>query len=204
MSPMNDPRSPHACPLTIGVAAITAVYAALYRFVPYEQQAFLLWPFGALALYAGARLRLWHALLLVFAVQVLTDVNFYFAKGYGISKTTYLSFGLFVLLGVAVRPVLRRHWATAAAGVGGASIVGYVLFFLITNTAAWLGNARPYYEPHTFQTLMQAYAEGLEFLRTRPGEFIGNPLCVEVVFGAHALLARAYFPAEQFGAEGVR
>ena len=43
-----------------------------------------------------------------------------------------------------------------------------------------------------------------EFIRTRPGEVIGNPACVGLVFGAHAVLARAYRPAERFETEQVR
>jgi hypothetical protein len=191
-------------PLALGIALVTALYAVLYRFVPYDVQAYLLWPFGALALYSGARLRAWQALVLVLAVQAGTDLAFYFINGWGIPKTTYLIWVMFVFLGVSTRPMLKRHWAVGVAGVGSASIVGYALFFLISNTAAWLGNARPYYEAHTLSTLMQAYAEGLEFLRTRPGQVFGNPLCVGLVFGAHALLARAYFPAERFGVEQAR
>jgi hypothetical protein len=137
-------------------------------------------------------------------VQGATDLTLYLMNGWGPAKTTYLSFSLFVLFGLAARPLLRRHWAVGAGGVCAISMVGYALFFLITNTAAWLGNARPYYEPHTFATLMQAYREGLEFLRGRPGEVFGNPICVGLVFGTHALLARAYFPAEQFGLEQAR
>jgi hypothetical protein len=191
-------------PLAFGIAFVTALYAVLYRFVPYDAQAFLLWPFGALALYSGARLRTWQAVLIIFAVMIVTDLIFNRTNIWGFSKATYLSFALFVLLGVALRPLLTRRWPIYAAGVGGASVVGYAVFFLLTNAAAWLGSALPEYEPHTFSTLMLAYGEGLEFLRHRPGEVFGNPLCVGLVFGAHALLARAYFPAERFGAEHVR
>jgi hypothetical protein len=133
-----------------------------------------------------------------------TDLTFYFVNQWGIPKTTYLAWTLFVLLGLSVRPLLRQHWLTATAGIGGASVIGYAAFFLITNTAAWLGNARSYYDPHTFESLMQAYAEGLAYIRTRPGEVIGNPVCVGLVFGAHAVLARAYKPAERFGTEQLR
>jgi len=202
---MTDPRpNPDWRPRALTLAAATALYAVLYRFVPYDVQAYLLWPFGALALYTGARLRFWQALALVFAVQAVTDLTFYLVNQWPASKTTYLSFGLFVLIGVLIRPLLRRGPAAAIAGIGGASIVGYAVFFLLTNTAAWLGNARPYYEPHTFTTLWQAYAEGLEFLRTRPGEFLGNPVCVGLVFGLHALLAPAYSPSECFVTEHAR
>jgi hypothetical protein len=202
---MTDPlQTSDRRPLAFGIAFVTALYTVLYRFVPYDAQAYLLWPFGALALYSGARLRTWQALILVLAVQAGTDLAFYFINGWGIPKTTYLCWVLFVLLGVSTRPMLKRHWAVAVAGVGSASIVGYALFFLITNTASWLGNSLPEYEPHTFGTLMLSYANGLEFLRPRPGQMFGNPICVGLVFGAHALLARAYFPAERFGAEHAR
>ncbi len=131
-------------------------------------------------------------------------MTLYFQNNWGISRTTYLCWMLFVLLGVSIRPALRRNWALGIASAGGASVVGYALFFLLTNAAAWLGDARPEYEPHTFATLMRAYQEGLEFLRHRPGQVFGNPICVGLVFGAHALLARMYFPAERFGMERAR
>src|SRR5262245_34924541 len=205
MIPMTEsrPTSEWSYPV-VGVVIVTALYAVLYRLVPYHIQAYLLWPFGALALYTGSRLRICHALAILFAVQLATDLTFYFVNQWGIPKTTYLAWTLFVLLGVSVRPLLRQHWLTAAAGIGGASVIGYAMFFLITNTAAWLGNARPEYEPHTFETLMEAYAQGLAFIRTRPGQVIGNPVCVGLVFGAHAALARAYKPAERFGTEQLR
>jgi len=191
-------------PLAIGLALVTAAYAVAYRFVPYEVQAFLLWPFGALALYSGARLRLWQAVLIVFLVHAGTDLTFYAMNSWAIPKSKYLSFGLFILLGVCARPLLRKHWLMASLGLFSTSIVGYALFFLITNTAAWLANSRQYYEPHTFETLLQAYKEGLEFLRFRPGEVFGNPICVGLVFGAHAILARTFFSAERFGVEQSR
>jgi hypothetical protein len=190
--------------LPLGIAGVVALYAVLYRFVPYDIQAFLLWPFGALAIYSGARLRWWQAAGLVFAVQFGTDLAFYLINHWGIPRTTYLTWGLFLVLGLAVRPLVRRNTVVAIAGAAAASIVGYAMFFLVTNTAAWLGNAEPYYQPHNFETLMRAYAEGLEFLRGRPGEVFGNPVCVILAFGAHALLARASSPAGTYSAEEMR
>src|SRR6476646_6795804 len=99
----------------VGVVIVTALYAVLYRFVPYDIQAYLLWPFGALALYTGSRLRVWHAVTIMFAVQLSPDLTFYFFNQLGIPKTTYLAWALFVLLGVSVRPLLRQHWLPAAA-----------------------------------------------------------------------------------------
>lgn len=191
-------------PLALVLALTTALYAVLYRFVPFESRALLLWPFGALALYSGARLRWWQSLVLVLGVQMGTDLAFYINNQWEFPKSTYLSFTLFALLGVMIRPLLRGHWTMATMGVGSASIVGYAVFFLLTNAEAWAISARPYYAPHTFASLLQAYGEGLEFLRNKPGEVFGNPLCVGLVFGLHAVLARAYFPAERLDIEQVR
>src|SRR5262245_59561136 len=150
---MNDsrPTSDWSYPV-VGVVIVTAIYAALYRFVPYQIQAYLLWPFGALALYAGSRLRIWQALAIMFAVQLATDLTFYFVNQWGIPRTTYLAWTLFVLLGLSVRPLLRQHWLTAAAGIGGASVIGYAAFFLCTKTAALLRNAPAEFAPHIVRT----------------------------------------------------
>jgi hypothetical protein len=49
-----------------------------------------------------------------------------------------------------------------------------------------------------------AYEKGLEFLRMQPGHLIGDLVFGLGLFGAHAYLARAYFPAERVIAEPAR
>jgi hypothetical protein len=202
---MTESRSnPDWRPLALGLVLVTALYAVLYRFIPYDKQAYCLWPFCALTLYSGARLRWWHALAVVFAVMGATDMTFYLKTGFAPARTTYATFAALVGLGVLIRPFLQRNRVIAILGVGASSVIAYAIFFLATNTASWLGNALPEYSPHTFDTLMLSYRNGLEFIRSRPGEVFGSPICVGLVFGAHALLARAYFPAEKFGVEQAR
>jgi hypothetical protein len=202
---MTDTRTPSdRRVLALGLAVAVAAYAVLYRFADYSTTAVLPWPFAALAVYGGARLRPWQALALVFLVMAGTDLYFFRAEHRGVSWPTYLSFALTVLLGWASRPLYRRDWPTAVAGATAAGVVGYALFFLVTNAVAWAGNAESGYKPHTFETLLLAYREGLEFIRKRPGEWFGAPALAGLVFAAHAVLARAYFPAERFGAEPAR
>ena len=77
-------------------------------------------------------------------------------------------------------------------------------FFLVTNTISWFENALPEYQVKSFQTLMLAYAEGLEFLRGRPMQVFGQYAMAALVFGGHAVLAKRWFPAEVVQAETVR
>lgn len=202
---MNDPRpTPAWRPLAFGLAVALAAYAVLYRFADYGTTALLPWPFAALAVYGGVRLRAWQAIALVFLVMAGTDSYFFVANHRSASWATYACFALFVLLAVASRPLYRRNWTTAVAGGMAASVICYAVFFLVTNATSWWGNAEAQYQPHTFGTLMIAYREGLEFIRDRRGEWLGAPALTGLVFAAHAVLARVYFPAERFGAEPIR
>ena len=74
----------------------------------------------------------------------------------------------------------------------------------MTNFAAWLEPALPEYSPRSLETLLLAYAKGLEFLRMQPGQLIGDLVLSLGLFGAHAYLAKAYFPAERVAMEGAR
>lgn len=186
------------------LAAAVALYAVLYRMVPYEAQAFLLWPFGALALYGGARLRWWQGLLLMLGVQAGVDMAFYLINGWEMPSSTYAAFAAFVLIGIAIRPLLSRTWTRQVAVATAASLVGYALFFAITNTAAWLENSQPYYSPHTLATWLRAMREGLEFIRYQPAQVFGNPVAVAMVFAVHAFFAPSPVPAKRFEAEPTR
>jgi hypothetical protein len=186
-------------PLALMLATMTAAYAIIYRLVPFDVRAYLLFPFGAWALYCGARLPLKVALPLTFSVFMATDLILYRAAHYSPNYIFYVCLGVSVLIGYGL---LRRSQHPGRIGAG--AIGGYGFFFLISNFAAWLEPAREYYRPHTFQTLMTAYAEGLEFLRMQPGHLIGDFVLSFGLFGLHAVLAKAFFPAEEVAIEGAR
>jgi hypothetical protein len=65
------------------------------------------------------------------------------------------------------------------------SILATMLFFLITNFGAWMGN--PIY-PQTFEGLMMSYAAGLPFLQ---GSFIGDLMYSGILFGGFALAGKS-------------
>jgi hypothetical protein len=196
---MTDSRTTDWRPLALSLALLTAGYAVLYRLVPFDVRAYLLFPFGAWALYCGARLSMRVALPLTLGVFVLTDLILYRAAHYSPNYTFYVCLVVSLLIG---RGLLRR--SQAPWRILGGALGGYAFFFLVSNFAAWLEPARSYYAPHTFETLVRAYREGLEFLRMQPGHLIGDMVLSLGLFGLHAALARSYFPAEQVAPEATR
>jgi len=186
-------------PLALSLALSTAAYAVIYRLVPFETRGYLLWPFGAWAMYSGARLSTRVALPLTLGVFLLTDLILYKASAVPPNYIFYLCLGVSVLIG----RVLLAH-SQAPSHIAAGALGGYAFFFLVSNFVAWLEPALPEYSPHSLETLMLAYWNGLAFLRMQPGHIIGDLVFSFGLFGAHAYLAKAYFPAERVAVEGVR
>jgi len=186
-------------PLAWLLASLTALYVVAFRLLPYETTAYLLWPFTAFGLYAGARLRSWQALALVLGIQAATDATLFALHQWPASPGAYVGLALFVLIG---RGLLAKSNSPVRIFVG--TTLGYATFFLVSNTIAWLENALPAYQVKSFSTLMLAYGEGLEFIRTQPMQVFGQYAMAALVFGGHAVLAKRWFPAEVVQAETVR
>jgi len=179
-------------PLALMLAALLAGYAILFRLMPFETRAWALWPFGALALYCGARLSASTALLLTLGVVAITDLLLYQWSHIMPNYLFYAILGATVLLG---RGLLGKSFAWLRVGVG--AIASYALFFFVSNFVSWLEPALPEYLPRSLGTLMLAYRNGLDFLRYQPGQLDCGLLLSFGVFGLHTYLAKAYFPAEQ-------
>jgi hypothetical protein len=174
-------------PLALGLALLACLLAALLRIFPPE------WnfaPVGALALFAGARLRSWLAFALPLAVMLATDALLAQRPGYSFPypgmELNYGSFLLYVLLG---RTLARTE---NPLRLGATTLVGSVQFFLISNFGSWLWQAQPY--PYTVDGLLQCYAAGVPFFPKTVGSDL---LFAATLFGAHALLTRWYFHAER-------
>jgi hypothetical protein len=175
------------------------VLAAVLRLVPHPPN---MTPVTALGLYGGARLPLAQALALPLAVMALSDVILHYAvyPGYPpFQPWVYASLALNVLLG----RLLRR--TTSPVTIAVVTLLASLQFFLLTNFGAWLGS--PFY-PQTPDGLAACYAAGLPFFGPSappPFGFFGNMVAGDLLFtaalfGLHALLARAAFPAERVSA----
>lgn len=151
---------------------------------------------GALALFAGARLRLPWACLVTLAVMAVSNALLYWWRDFDeVYRPRYFSPGamlidgsflLYVLLGWAARHT-ESPWR-----VGGLAVAGSTQFYLITNFGAWLGQALPY--SYTPEGLLSCYVAALPFYgRTLMSDLVFTG----VLFGAHAILSRTVFPTER-------
>lgn len=177
-------------PMTLTLAVGAAVLAAFLPLVPEPYRAFNVALFGAVGLFAAGRVGFWPAVAVTLGAKVVSDLANFAAHG---ANADYLPMWEVVLC-FAVYPAcgwfLRRTENPLA--VGGAAVLGSGLFFLVTNFGSWvrLSNNRP----HTFDGLLLAYGDGLEFYR---GTFLGDVGGTLVLFAAHAVLSRVLFPAER-------
>jgi hypothetical protein len=185
------------------VAGLT-VAVVVYRLVPYlcdlSHQARYVWnltPVGALALFAGARLRSPLGLLVPLAVMALSDVLLIkpladlgmraFSWG---TPLIYAAFLTYALLG---RGLVGRSFSPLR--IGGAAVLGAVQFFLLTNFAVWLlGDGLTY--PKTLAGLLECYAAGVPFYRQGETPFFlftlaGDLLYSGLFFGLYAVALAA-------------
>ena len=176
---MNSENSRYTLPYRLLVALAMIVIAAALRVAPHPWN---FTPVGAMALFSGAlvrdrRLAFAFPLLALFAGDLF--VGFYKP---GVMLMVYASFVLSVLIGFLARK--RR----SLLRIAGATLLGSVQFFLITNFAAWwlLGSY-----PKTAAGLATCYLNGLPFFGNT---LAGDAFYSSVFFGAFALAER-FVPA---------
>ena len=145
---------------------------------------------GALGLFAAARLGFWQGVAFTAVAIALKDVCLYFTtEWWQPYPLSWLYFTGYVLIGWVF---LRRSASVGrAVGVGlGAGLA----FFFVSNFVAWLEQAYPY--GYSLQGLVDCYIAAIPFAH---GTFTGDVCFTAAFFGAHAVLSRAYFPAERVG-----
>jgi uncharacterized protein DUF6580 len=176
-------------PLAVGITWLGGLLTIVMRVVPHPAN---FAPVGALGIFGGAKLRSWHAFALPLLVMVASDLALWVFTGFDgnysplhISRAyVYASFVVYVALGVW----LVRDRVTFGRLMG-ASLLGSLQFFLVTNFCEWL------FQPlqstallpvewrfsRDFSGLMACYAAALPFLQSDfPWDFrafamVGNP-----------------------------
>ncbi len=173
-------------PLALGLALLACVLAALLRVFPLE------WnfaPVGALALFAGARLRPWLAYVLPLAVMAVSDAVLARTRGYAFPYLgmlfVYGSFLVYALLG---RTLARTE---NPLRIGAVTVCGSLQFFLVTNFGVWLTGTL---YPHTLAGLFDCYVQAIPFFTRTVGS---DALFAAALFGVYALLTRWYFHDER-------
>ena len=104
---MNDRPTSDWRPLSLSLVAVMAIFAVLYRFLPFEMKALAPWPFAAWALYAGARLGLLGSLATTLTVFAATDCCMYVLNQYPPNALFYVCLIVYVVLGRGLR---RYSW----------------------------------------------------------------------------------------------
>lgn len=145
-------------------------------------------PAGAVALFAGAAFTTRRASLLVpFAFMLVSD---YFLGFHSLMPAVYVCLLFNVALGWRLRS--RRQ----PLRIAGASLLGSVVFFVVTNFAHWM-----LYHPRTLQELGACYVLAIPFFRNN---LSADLLFTGALFGMLALaevrypdLCRAPQPAAQ-------
>ena len=195
------PASPYFKPMTLALAcaglALTASLTLIFAKLPQEYRMWNASVIGALALFTAARLGFWHGVLFTAAAIALKDLCLYLTtEWWQPYPLSWVYFTGYVLAGWVF---LRR--STSPGRVAGVALGSGLLFFAVSNFVSWLEQAYPY--GYSFQGLTDCYVAAIPFFR---GTFVGDVAFSAAFFGAHALLSRAYFPAERAGvvAEEVR
>lgn len=164
------------------------VLAAMTRVLPHPPN---FSPVAAIALFGGAYFanRSW-ALIVPLAGLFLSDLVLASING-GLYASWFGGTGIWLVYGCIV---LTTAMGFGMRGkVGGARVLGYslagsVLFFLVTNFGAWLGD--PMY-PKNAAGLMAAYAAGIPFFQW---SVLGTLFYSAILFGGFAAL-RSQWPA---------
>jgi hypothetical protein len=189
------PSTNYACqPLALGLALLACLLAAALRLFPLE------WnfaPVGALALFAGARLRSWLAFALPLAVRVGTDALLTPMHGYPFPYAdmpfVYGSLAVYTLLGLTLSRTENP------LRIGATTLSGSLQFFVVTNFGAWVVS---HDYPRTPAGLIGCYVAGIPFLFKTVG---GDVIFTAAFFGAYAWLkGKVSAPAHGLQPAGVQ
>jgi len=184
--PTQTPTEPRFKPMTVALVGV-ALLAAWMTLLPLHLRPWNLSAIGALGLFAAARLGFWPAIGCTALALGMKDIAIYLQYGWSPEPSSWLCFGAYVVLGWAF---LRR--TESPVKIGGAALSASLIFFLLSNFASWLEQSLPY--GYSLAGLADCYAAAIPFYR---GTLTGDLVFTAGLFAAHAVLSRAYFPAER-------
>jgi hypothetical protein len=182
-----DASNPNSEGLTIMLAILVLVLAALSRLLPhiFHNMAFNFTAVGAGLLFFGSRRPRWQTVLAV-AVMALMDV-FLTTKVYGYAfhvsayLTTWAWYAAVCLVGSAL---LRK--VTVLRVVGGV-LASATSFFLLSNFMVWMGSENLAMYPHSVSGLAACYAAALPFYGN---DLLSTGLFAAAFFGLPVLATR--------------
>ena len=185
-----EPRPTWLKPMTLGLGLLVAVAAAVFPLLDEPYRPFNFAAFGALGLFVAARVGLLPGLLLSLGAKLASDLLNYrhhgFDPAYLPSTPIYVCFACYALFGYWL---LRK--TESPVKIAGVAVLSGLPFFFITNGLVWWDSSL---YPSGIDGLFQSYLAGIPFHRAT----LASDLAFgAVLFGLHAILSRAYFPAER-------
>jgi hypothetical protein len=178
-------------PLPLGLGLTVAAAAALFPLIGPAYRPWNFAAFGAIGLFVAARVGLFPALLLALGSKLGFDYLNYQQHGsdplYLPSTVVYGCLALYAVFGYAF---LRK--TESPLKIAGTAVLGGVPFFLVTNFVEWQNKVNRYSEG--IEGLFQSYWMALPFHR---GTVLSDLAFTGLLFGLHAALSRAFFPAER-------
>lgn len=182
---------------TIWAFILLILTASLYRV--WDSRPYGFAPQVAMALFGGAVIRDKKlAFILPLFSLLLSDAIYEILFRAGVSDISglyydqwliYTLFAGITLLGMLMKKI-------NVARVIGFTIIGSVLFFLISNLAVWIGGYG-LGRPHTFHGLLLCYGDALAFYRDYSGfagiQLVGDLFFSGLLFGGHYLLSKVLF-----------
>jgi hypothetical protein len=154
------------------VAFSLILMAALSRLLPHTPNVV---PITALALFSGVYLQKKYAVLVPMAAMLVSDWFLGFSWG---TPWVYASFIAIGLIGLW----LRKH--RGIAQTAGASLIGSVLFYAVTNLGVWVSSGM---YPHSMAGLAECYVAAIPFFRNT---VLGDLAYVGAMFTLFSLAKR--------------
>ena len=151
--------------------------AALSRLLPHPPN-FV--PITAMALFGGVYLDKKHTFIVPIAAMFISD---YFIGFYPDMAWIYASFIAIGCIGLW----LRNH--PGVAQTFASTLVGSLLFFIVTNFGVWISSQVSY--PHTAAGLVQCYVAAIPFFRNT---ILGDIVYVGAMFGLFEM-AKKFVPS---------
>src|SRR5262245_11588124 len=129
---------PRTGPLTWSIVACLILLVPATRLIPAEYRLFNMTALGALALFAGARVGLWQAAMIVFATLLASDLSLFARNNFDVqylpSPVVYGAFFMYTLLSW----LFLRNTENPLT-IGTVAFWGGLFFFLPTNLGVCLG-----------------------------------------------------------------
>jgi len=168
--------------MNILLAFVLIIFAALSRLIPHAPN---FTPVISTALFAGAYLNKRLAFLVPVAAMLLSDVLIGF---YGLTSMAFIygSLLMIVVLGTAMNGKI------SALRIGSLSVVGAVVFFVVTNFGVWVIPNSLY--PKTLAGLVECFVMAIPFF----GNTVLSALIYSaVIFGVYELAEKYLFKAKE-------